>query len=381
MSDHVRNSMARGRGGGDGPRQHALRTFLGALDREDVGDGLTDPAAARAALSAEGLVALARCQRRLRRSWLHRRPHLEAAAAVQELDGGSRVVLYPAGFEDTPRWIAHTLDGGRPSSTPLVNQEELPRLRSYVVDGVDPFANRPVGLGPLLARRRVGDPSRAAQRLFLPNGVQDQLRMVIYRGRRASLFVGLFRPPGAPHFDRESHARLLAARPDLRAWSRVAEAIGSEPLGDGALTSMLAALDEPALLVRRRRVVFTNAAGRAWVEATRRWLAAGSPAGFGSVTQLAPRGLTVDLVLPRTSPAGDGLGELPPSLHKVASLLARGLADKEIASELALPLATVRTYVARVLKRLDARGRRELMMRLRAADPQGHGKRSASPRR
>lgn len=326
--------MARGRGGGD---------------PEDLGAGLGDPATARAALSADGLAALSRCRRRLARSWLDGRPHLEAAAAVQELDGRSRVVLYPAAFDEEPRWIAHTLDRGRPSSTPRGHHAELPPLRSYVADGDDPFANRPV-----------------VERVPLTKGKRDQLRMVIYARRAASLFVGLLRPPRAVPFARDDHARLLAARPALRAWSRVAEAIGSEPLGDGALTSMLAALDEPALLVRRRRVVFTNAAGKAWVEPTRRWLRSGAPSGFGAVTQLAPRGLAVDLVLPRTAPSGDGLGELPPSLHKVASLLARGLADKEIASELDLPLATVRTYVARVLKRLDARGRRELMLRLRA---------------
>lgn len=363
--------MGRGRGDGDGPRRRALRTFLSALDREDLGDGLGGPAAARAALGGDGLVALSRCRRRLARSWLDGRPHLEAAAAVQDLDGESRVVLCPAAFDETPRWLAHTLDGGRPGSARLLSQDELHALRSYVLEGVDPFANRPVGLGPLLATQTDGGSLPALERLLVANGVQDLLRMVIYEGRRASLFVGLFRRRGAPRFDRETHARLLAARPALRAWSRVAEAIGSEPLGDGALTSMLSALDEPALLVRRRRVVFANGAGHAWVEPTRRWLAAGAPGGFGSVTRLAPRGFAVDLVLPRTAQASDGLGELPPSLppslHKVASLLAQGLADKEIARELALPLATVRTYVARVLKRLDARGRRELMIRLRAA--------------
>ena len=38
-------------------------------------------------------------------------------------------------------------------------------------------------------------------------------------------------------------------------------------------------------------------------------------------------------------------------------------ADKEIASELGLPLNTARTYVARVLKRLGVSSRRELMRR------------------
>jgi hypothetical protein len=55
--------------------------------------------------------------------------------------------------------------------------------------------------------------------------------------------------------------------------------------------------------------------------------------------------------------------ELPPSLQRIAARLARGVSDKEIAVDLGMPLPTVRTYVARVLRRLGARSRRELMRR------------------
>jgi hypothetical protein len=55
------------------------------------------------------------------------------------------------------------------------------------------------------------------------------------------------------------------------------------------------------------------------------------------------------------------LRDLPPSLHAVATRMANGLSDKEIAVELGLPLSTARTYVTRVLQRLQMNNRRELM--------------------
>jgi hypothetical protein len=61
------------------------------------------------------------------------------------------------------------------------------------------------------------------------------------------------------------------------------------------------------------------------------------------------------------------LPELPPSLRRVAELLALGHSDKEIADLLEMPLTTARTYVARVLKRLESTSRRELMSRYGAA--------------
>jgi DNA-binding NarL/FixJ family response regulator len=45
----------------------------------------------------------------------------------------------------------------------------------------------------------------------------------------------------------------------------------------------------------------------------------------------------------------------------VAERLAEGLSDKEIAEALGIPVATARTYVARVLRRFGAKSRRELM--------------------
>jgi hypothetical protein len=56
---------------------------------------------------------------------------------------------------------------------------------------------------------------------------------------------------------------------------------------------------------------------------------------------------------------------LPPSLRRVADALALGLSDKEIAARLDLPIATARTYVVRVRRRLGVTSRRDLISRCR----------------
>jgi DNA-binding CsgD family transcriptional regulator len=52
---------------------------------------------------------------------------------------------------------------------------------------------------------------------------------------------------------------------------------------------------------------------------------------------------------------------LSPSLERVADLMARGMTDKEIAEVAELSLATVRTYVARIFKRLEVHSRVEFI--------------------
>lgn len=84
-------------------------------------------------------------------------------------------------------------------------------------------------------------------------------------------------------------------------------------------------------------------------------------------------GHRVWLAVARGAPRASGsraaaFGDLPPSLAAVARLLAAGLSDKEIASELDLRLATVRTYTTRIYRRLDVSGRRELILWSLVAD-------------
>jgi len=357
-----------------------LRAYLA-----DVGGGLPTlpwrtPAEAEGWLGEADRRRLDALRRRIAGSWLLPAPHLEVVAALAGVDPAQAVALYPGAPPAGPSWFVHNFgDRERPSAGPIANQEVLPVVRLYELDQIDPFADRPVACAPLFAHATTGNhPLGFVQRILIDNGLFDQLRIVLYERGRVALFAGWYRPKRARRFDERDHALLLAARPALRAWARAASAVGVQPLSDGALAGALAAIAQPALLLRRGRIVFANERGRSMAAAVVAWDRAGRPAGFASTTPLRASALQVDLVLPdartrdamtaRSAPPGDGLGELPPSLQKVASLLARGLADKEIASELGVPLATVRTYVARALKRLDVRGRRELMVRLRAAD-------------
>ncbi len=60
------------------------------------------------------------------------------------------------------------------------------------------------------------------------------------------------------------------------------------------------------------------------------------------------------------------LAGLPPSLTAVAELLVAGLSDKEITQRTELSLSTVRTYVARLYRRVGVHSRSELMARVAA---------------
>jgi hypothetical protein len=84
-----------------------------------------------------------------------------------------------------------------------------------------------------------------------------------------------------------------------------------------------------------------------------------APSGF---TEAAPGAL---LLFSTGSPHNGSAAhenDLPPALRPIARALARGLSDKEIAAELDIPLATARTYVARVLRKRGARNRRDLLI-------------------
>ena len=67
----------------------------------------------------------------------------------------------------------------------------------------------------------------------------------------------------------------------------------------------------------------------------------------------------MELVLPVDRPAA--FAALPRALQRVAHEIAKGASDKDIAVSLDMPLSTVRTYVTRILARLEVTSRRELM--------------------
>ncbi len=254
------------------------------------------------------------------------------------------------------------------------NHDKLPVARLYRLRGRDPFAGQPVTSVPMIQANSVGhdDPFATIELVLEPNDAIQQLRMVTFERSAARLYAGFYRTSRCPKFEVSDHALLLAVRPTLRAWDRLARVIGRAPLSDAAMASTLDALTAPALLVERARIVFANeAASRprmigsslsTFVQATSDWIAACKPDGYADTARIAPCGLELLLVLPHALNAPAlSIDRLPPSLRRVAAQLADGLSDKEIAEALMMPLATTRTYVARVFRALGVTSRRELM--------------------
>ncbi len=277
------------------------------------------------------------------------------------------VGVHPGPAPDSLPWLVHTRGMGKAEGDPIENQHLIAATCLYDPTRRDAFSDRPVALAPLIRRTPVNiDPLSLVDGVLHPNRLFHQLRMVLYQSGRVRLFVGLYRERVSERFDEGDHAAMLALRPALAEWVRVARAIGLAPLGDGALVTALGAIDQPALLLRRGRVVFANALGERWVGRVKEW-ARTSPrdSRFASTVRLCPSGLDVELVLVRAERAWDFTARLTPALVPVAEAMAEGLSDKEVADRLRLPLRTARTYAQRVLARLQISDRRELIRRQR----------------
>jgi hypothetical protein len=318
-------------------------------------------------LSAARRDAVIQFRDRLHASWATVSPHVALAAALADLDPGSAACLFPEGGGSGHRWIAQTLTSDRATDGPIHEQEKLGDPRLAVLRGSDSLRDRPVAVEPLLRTAALSaDVLHLLDRIYTANEVSQALRMVLFDRGEVGLYAGLFRRPGAPLFGIEERAALLAARPALRQWMRIAEAIGPSPVGDGALAATVQALDRPAVLMRRGRALLANAAAAPMVEEVLAWDRAGRPAGFADAAELHPGGMSIDLVLPHATVLPQptrAMPQLPPSLQRVGTLLGEGLADKEIARRLGMPLATVRTYVTRIFARTGVRTRRDLMPR------------------
>lgn len=320
-----------------------------------------------ATLPASRRAALRRFGQQLGESWLSPRPERELLRQVEEAAPGSMVGVHPGVSPAGLPWLVHTRGMGKSEDDPIENQRLIAATCLYDPTRRDAFSDRPVALAPLIRRTPVNiDPLALVDGVLHPNRLFHQLRMVLYQGGGLRLFVGLYRERVSERFDDADHAAMLALRPALAEWVHVARAIGLAPLGDGALVTALGAIDQPALLLRRGRVVFANPLGQRWLGRVKEW-ARTSPRDprFASTVRLCPGGLEVELVLVRAERPWDFAARLTPALVPVAEAMAEGSSDKEIADRLRLPLRTARTYAHRVLTRLQINDRRDLIRRQR----------------
>jgi hypothetical protein len=314
-------------------------------------------------LDAEGLEAVERLERELLSTWATDDPVGAFGDAIRGAIPAAETVFFPGAVGGPPRWTVSSLLPRQRGELPVKNK--MPRYRAYGDRKTDPFANRPVAchdLGLAFGRECV---ESIVEELLAPIGLHHQLRSVMYdREGRVALYAGYFRKRDAPPFAAADHARLHAIQAPLRRWTRLAEAIGLEPMGDGKLAESVARLDVPALLVSRGRIVFANRHAREGAAPDR-----GFVEGFraaGTTIPVRTHGPLVDLVLlPRLAPAPGSwascAARLPPYLRPAAELLRQGLGDKEIALALGAPLATVRTYSQRILRAAGVDSRRALM--------------------
>jgi DNA-binding NarL/FixJ family response regulator len=86
--------------------------------------------------------------------------------------------------------------------------------------------------------------------------------------------------------------------------------------------------------------------------------------------------LLMDLVSPvdaRRRPAADRLAVLTPRETDLARLIAEGLPNSEIGRRLHVSEATVKTYVSRILDKLDCANRVQIALLVRDAAPAGGG--------
>lgn len=328
----------------------------------------TSTGEARAALDARVQRDVERFATRVDHSWREEQPWRETVEALADLFPDDYVGSYGGRFADgAPVGVMSNGDGGRPllGAPSFFRLEGIQRNRQYGPGRPIAFGDRPVSFAALASRFGSADAALETFRTGYPTGeIGNQLRTVLTTersGRQAiacMVFVLRRRRRG---FTLEEHQRLLAVQPALRRWHVHTEALGREPFAAGGLpVQLLDAFEAPAVVVHGRRIVHANRSARS---------AAGLPVDVQALRSLATSrqrfcadgGRDYELLVLPPIVSRIALDTLSPALREVASLLARGASDKEIAVALDRPLSTVRTYTKRVLQRLGVHSRRDLM--------------------
>jgi DNA-binding NarL/FixJ family response regulator len=90
-----------------------------------------------------------------------------------------------------------------------------------------------------------------------------------------------------------------------------------------------------------------------------------SPESTGeSLAKIDTTGLAeaVTELVAQRSESGEANGALTPRQYEVATLVARGLSNKEVARELGLVVGTVKVHMHQIIKKLGAKTRYEVMV-------------------
>ncbi len=308
----------------------------------------------------------------LRRAWLEERPLVTVARALSELVRADVGFVYDFDHVGAPRNVGHTFDGSGHRWSSFRNYRKIPKYARY--GAADAFRNRAVDTRTLFAGDDAGL-AQARSRFWGPNQVYWQLRVALYDGPLLVGMVAALRERRSGEFDEDDVASLQAASEPLHDVFATSHVLGAVQRNATLLCPVLDAFDEPAFLVSAGgSVVHANRAARSayselppWVSSSVRRNAQVRP--FVRAVPIELDGKTLFLVRPtgRALPAKPtSIDALPPYLGPVARRVALGLGDKEIAAELDMPLATVRTYVTRCLRGLGLTNRRQLMQAGRA---------------
>lgn len=322
------------------------------------------PERALRALSPPAQHGVRQAEQLLADGWLN--DPAESLIQAMRLIGRGVVIVHSGARGKWPSWVIHDYRG-KPSfkASDIFGNEnaDFGKARLYELDGSDPFAHRPVNLSTLA---RSLDNVRPLFELLAGCDLYHQLRTVLYDEQPSLIgYFGLYLPEHERSFTLEEHAALHAVTPALTAWIHTAKAIGVQPLPETGLTAALDANERPCFLVRDDgAIIFANRSARqAPLHADRRQKirrlmrsAPRLPLGAASLRLIVLR----EAQKPREHLS---IASLPGSLARVACELAKGSSDKDIARDLDMPLATVRTYTQRVLSRLGCSSRRELIQR------------------
>ncbi|HVK86050.1 MAG TPA: helix-turn-helix transcriptional regulator [Kofleriaceae bacterium] len=297
-------------------------------------------------------------------AWSHPEGLAVAARAVSEVVPGTCGVIYFRERDGSFGEIGHDTTGRLETQWerwPM--HDTLARLQPYVsyqLRGPDRYAGRFVAMEEHYEDRHEAREGYIREAIK-PNGFAEHVRLILHRRGRMRLWCGVFRPLEDPPLGREEIVRLQHLVPAIRDTVRGADLTRYGRAAPGVVQALLEVLDQPAWLITGRgTIVHANSTarvlGRDVSTAARRAAATERDRRF-AVSRVSIGGEHFALTIGRSVIATT---TLPASLARVASLLVRGLSDKEIAAELDAPLDTVRTYVRRIYARLGVRNRVQL---------------------